>query len=198
MWQTRRKLQSPLAKTHEHHHDSHSAEEHWRHTLKHAKLRVTSVRLEILTLLNQTPRAIAAQEVFDALLSASKKNKSAKPDRVTVYRTLTSLVDAGLAHKVDPGDRVFRFSLTDHARCAEGKHEHEHPHFVCDSCGTVECLSDAQVILKPAAQVGTGAGGAGVGKGSTKPSRRKVNQHDVLLHGTCEQCVDEPAKPSKG
>lgn len=153
-------------------------ESHRREALRRAGMRVTGVRLGVLEVLDRGGRALTAQDVADALSARGAKERAGPrgaPDRVTVYRTLNSLVDAGLAHKVDPGDRVFRFSLTDHARCHGGEHRHEHPHFVCDSCGVVECLGDAEVLIRSAAE------GA---------PRRRVKQQDVLLHGTCEKCVD--------
>ena len=107
--------------------------------------------------------------------------RSGKPDRVTVYRTLNALVEAGIAHRVDPGDRIFRFGLAGdhaaHARPAAAKHP-DHPHFVCNSCGTVECLEDSEVVIRPRRG------------GEAPPARRRVTQKDVMLHGTCEDCSD--------
>ena len=122
-----------------------------------------------------SPVALEAADLAEAIKRAGEE-----ADRVTVYRTLNTLVDSGIAHRVDPGDRIFRFSLTDHGRCTEGHHEHEHPHMVCDTCGAVECILDAEVTIKPR------AGGAGM-----SASRRafKVTQQDIMLHGTCDRCA---------
>lgn len=146
--------------------------------LREAGLRVTSVRLAILKMLTESRQAVNAQQVFDHAVAAAGKGK--KPDRVTVYRTLNSLVEAGLAHRVDPGDRVFRFSLTDHEGCTAEHHVHEHPHFVCDSCGTVECMQGAEVVLRTPSE-------------SAGPARsaRQVKQQDVVLHGKCGKCADD-------
>lgn len=149
-----------------------------RELLKHAKLRVTPVRLDILAALAEHPQAITAQQLFDALCAAAGKRRKPKPDRVTVYRTLNTLVEANLAHKVDPGDRVYRFSLTDHAHCHGDHHAHEHPHFVCDDCGTVECLEGAEVSIKRASP-------------AAEESKRTLKQQDVVLHGTCGKCGDQ-------
>jgi Fur family ferric uptake transcriptional regulator len=151
--------------------------------LRAANLRVTAIRLALLDLLQHARQPLAAQQIFDDL-TAKRKPREPKPDRVTVYRTLNSLVDAGLAHKVDPGDRVFRFSLTDHAHCTTEYHVHEHPHFVCDTCGTVECLEEEQVVVKRRTPTPKGE----------HASKRRVRQEGVVLHGTCETCVDEPPR----
>lgn len=153
-----------------------------RELLRQGNLRVTSVRMAILRLLAQSPVALEASDIT-AALEATEANA----DRVTVYRTLNALVDAGIAHRVDPGDRIFRFSLTDHGRCTPEHHEHEHPHMVCDSCGAVECILDAEVIIKPRT-------------GATPPSRRafKVSQQGIMLHGTCDRCADRPPSAAPG
>ncbi len=155
-----------------------------RDVLRQAGLRVTDMRLALLQRLAAARQPATAQQVFDDLCAHAKRDRSPRPDRVTVYRTLNTLVDKGLAHKVDPGDRVFRFSLTDHARCEGEKHVHEHPHFVCDSCGTVECMEGTEVVVKSAPAHAE----------SAAPARRKVKPDGVVLHGTCETCVEEPAR----
>lgn len=168
-----------------------------RGILKGAKLRVTGVRLDVLAVLAESGQALNAQQVYDAV--AARGGGDASPDRVTVYRTLNALVDAGAAHKVDPGDRVFRFRLTDHAHCDGHHHDHEHPHFVCDDCGTVECLEGAKVQITPGPETSAGhgaragKGGAGVGGGAGGVGRRTVRP-DVVLHGTCASCGDEDAR----
>jgi Fur family ferric uptake transcriptional regulator len=166
----------------DHHHPALSTQtdDTLRSALRAAGMRITGVRLALLKLMGQSRAPASAQQIFDDLCAARRTGlKSQRPDRVTVYRTLNSLVEAGLAHKVDPGDRVFRFSLTDHARCEGQRHVHEHPHFVCDECGTVECLEGERVVIK------------GSRGGADAPQRRRVKQEGVVLHGTCGDCADE-------
>ncbi len=158
-----------------------------RDILRHAKLRITDMRIALLDQLAAARQPASAQQIFDDLCAAAKRDKATRPDRVTVYRTLNTLVQAMLAHKVDPGDRVFRFSLTDHARCEGQEHDHAHPHFVCDSCGTVECLEGSQVVVKSPPPR----------PDAVSAARRKVKQDGVVLHGTCETCVDEPPRKKR-
>ncbi len=173
-------------------------------------MRVTPVRLGVLRALCQTHTALSADQIVDELSrNQPGKGRKRKPDRVTVYRTLSALVDSGIAHRLDPGDRVFRFGLSgDHAahapaNCGCGASEncghpatpptrpstedqsHGHPHFLCESCGKVECLEGTEVVLKPR----EGSEGRG------QPAMT-VRRHQVLLKGTCGECeVPEPAKP---
>lgn len=137
--------------------------------LRGAGLRVTEVRLGVVRALAKSQaagRTLLAADVAAALPSA---------DRVTVYRTLNTLVEAGIAHRVDPGDRIFRFGLTDHAHCSAEHHDHEHPHLVCESCGVVQCLDDAVVTITP----------RGGGHAATW---RHIRQQHVTLRGMCERC----------
>lgn len=165
--------------------------------LRECGLRVTPVRLAILRIMEAAPSALHAQEIFDRVAAsegvgtqaAARKSRggedaSARPDRVTVYRTLNALVGSGIAHKVDPGDRVFRFSLTDHARCTHEHHVHEHPHFVCDTCGKVECLQDTEVVIHSRSQH---AHGHAKDAAAALGTRMKVES--VMLRGTCGQCA---------
>jgi Fur family ferric uptake transcriptional regulator len=130
-------------------------------------MRVTSVRVRVMGVLAGARTPLTAQELADQISGA---------DRVTIYRTLNSLVETGLAHKVDPGDRVFRFGLTGAKK--DEKRGHQHPHFVCDECGNVECLEDTEVIVQR--------------RGTAKPKKRmRLSAKDVLLHGTCEECGED-------
>lgn len=159
--------------------------------LRGAALRVTPVRLAVLAVLSKSSSALEAAEIFARLAGEAGKRGGGKGredfDRVTVYRTLNSFVEKGIAHKVDPGDRVFRFSLTDHAHCSEHEHDHEHPHLVCDSCGSVQCMPEAEVIIRT----------KGGEKGGEKKHAASVRQQDVTLHGTCGRCEDEGGSPAR-
>ncbi|MBL8758796.1 MAG: transcriptional repressor [Phycisphaerae bacterium] len=151
--------------------------------LRRAGLRATGARIRLVGLLAASRAPVDAQSILDRLGEGA--------DRVTVYRTLGALVEAGLAHRVDPGDRVFRFRLTDHSRCesddprhAGAKHDHEHPHLVCDSCGAVECMDDADVVIRH-----RDAGARTAGPWGASPGTWVVKQQSVTVRGTCGRCV---------
>ncbi|HBS29298.1 MAG TPA: transcriptional repressor [Phycisphaerales bacterium] len=137
-------------------------ESRWRERLHAGGLRATTARLAVLRALSAQPAPAAAQDIIDAV-------DPGEADRVTVYRTLNSLVEAGLAHRMDPGDRVWRFGIL-------GDAHDRHAHFVCDACGTVRCLADATISV--------------AFKGRKAAERFRVRQQDVYLHGTCEGCAD--------
>jgi Fur family ferric uptake transcriptional regulator len=145
--------------------------EMWKDRLRGAGLRVTAARLCVLRVLHDSPLTLSAQEVLNAA------ERGGEADRVTVYRTLNALVEAGIAHRVDPGDRVWRFGLI------AGEHG-QHAHFVCDACGTISCLEDATITVSL--------------RGRSSPDRFRVTQQDVYLHGTCGECMDGPVKKKRG
>lgn len=142
-------------------------QDHWKARLREAGLRVTGARLDVLHALHDSPLPLTAQDVLDGVA------KLGPTDRVTVYRTLNSLVDLGIAHRVDPGDRTWRYGLL-------AKDHHQHAHFVCDDCGSIRCLDEAMITVSV--------------KGKPSPDRFKITQQDVYLHGTCESCLEHPAR----
>lgn len=98
-------------------------------------------------------------------------------DAVTVYRTLNTFTRKGLVHRVRGGGdaRSWRYALGRAGTDDGGAAEHRHPHFVCDDCGKLECLTDATV---PAGLVRSlGVNGDHV-----------VSYPEVVLHGLCPKC----------
>lgn len=104
--------------------------------------RVTAPRVHVLGVLLAAGRALTHAEVEARLDAALGIN------RVTVYRVLEWLTENKIAHKLSGDDRVWRFSVQD-----EG-HTGDHPHFVCNACGRVLCLSTPQENPKPRLPVG--------------------------------------------
>jgi Fe2+ or Zn2+ uptake regulation protein len=204
--------------------------------LRAAKLRVTDARIAILDVLCHASRALDAQQVLDALSFAVEKDHAHQHaggtcdhdhaadgspvtlDRVTVYRTLASLVDAGIAHRVTTSDRVHRYALAGAAHATHAAHAastadthqltiggvqskgvkrtgalkapaiitHAHPHFVCDTCGRVECLDELDMQLRPAdASLAPAKADAFIKR---LTAQRRIVRHEMLLHGTCADC----------
>jgi len=88
-------------------------------------------------------------------------------DKVTVYRTLESLVEAGLVHRAFTYKRTWYFELADHCT------EHQcHPHFTCTSCGVTHCLTDVSLPMAKVAQKGF-----------------VVSRQQVRLEGLCPACA---------
>ncbi len=106
--------------------------------LRNASLRITIARVNVLAALLSARCACSHQDMQDIFTDM---------DRVTLYRALDCLTDAGLAHKIAGDDRVFRYSAgTDHVEQGgsvdAGHHatQHQHGHFKCTRCAKVFCL----------------------------------------------------------
>ncbi|TFW04838.1 transcriptional repressor [Oxalobacteraceae bacterium OM1] len=133
--------------------------------LREAAVRVTEARVKVLAALLGAPRAYSHQDVQEAL---------ADMDRVTLYRALDCLTDAGLAHKIAGEDRVFRYS----AGADQAVDEHQHGHFKCTRCARVFCMdgmTDAEALRDSLRRA--------LGKG--------FQSHDIefTIKGWCADCA---------
>jgi Fur family ferric uptake transcriptional regulator len=146
--------------------------------LRQAEIRVTQARLDVLSVLLSKQRAMSHNEMQDALPTM---------DRVTLYRALDCLADAGLAHKITADDRVFRFSTgSDASQSAEVKQslmppQHHHGHFQCTRCSKVFCLeqSDAASSLSDQLQATLA---------STALKGFQSHGIEVTIKGWCDRC----------
>ena len=133
-----------------------------RATIRKAGLRSTTPRVAVLRRLVQATTPVSHGELAERLGAEGM-------DRTTIYRNLVDLTDAGLVQRTDLGDHVWRFELK---RTAD---EPRHPHFTCVDCGSVACLPEVTVSVKP--------GGKGVPRSLLK---QKV---EIQLRGTCDECA---------
>jgi Fur family ferric uptake transcriptional regulator len=124
-----------------------------------AKLKRTGPRRAILDVLLKSNRPQTAEEIIIKLGKAG-------PNKVTVYRTLDSLVDAGIVHRAFVEERSQHYELAD--KCSE----HQcHPHFVCIDCGQTRCLPEVSVPMATSA-----------------PSGFVIQRQQVRLEGICSRC----------
>ncbi len=98
--------------------------------LKGVGLKRTTGREALLNVLMDAPFPLTQDEISLRLTDVGL-------NRVTIYRALDSFLEAGLVHRIESGERVWKF-----AYCGCGSREHCHPHFICRACGKVECLED--------------------------------------------------------
>ncbi|HJL19991.1 MAG TPA: transcriptional repressor [Sandaracinaceae bacterium LLY-WYZ-13_1] len=133
-----------------------------KQVLRDAGLRATSARAAVLRCLIEAQRPLTHADVCERLASLGY-------DRATLYRNLMDLTDVGLALRTDLGDHLWRFELA-------GRDEHEdtvHPHFVCSECGTVRCLPDDALDVRPVRGV---------------PRSVKRKRVEIQIRGLCNAC----------
>lgn len=134
--------------------------------LRGAGLRRTPVRIAVLGRVCAARRPVGAGELIEGL--------GADVDEVTVYRTLNTLAEHKLVHRVRGEGGAWRYAA---ATSTEGHEGHPHAHFVCDQCGSVECLEQVPVpeqLFKPRS----------LGR------RYDVTHAELVVHGTCPKCHD--------
>lgn len=124
-------------------------------------LRCTRARALVLEHLSARGRPQAHSEI-------AKGRRTAGLDRVTLYRTLSTLEEAGLVHRVQDHDGAWRFCA--HVRLAKGC-PGNHPHFQCTRCGRMQCLT-AQAL--PWVSV---------------PKDALVTGKQFLIYGLCPKCA---------
>ncbi len=135
--------------------------------LREVGLRATSARAAVLDALIAAGSPMTHADVCERLAQSEF-------DRATIYRNLTDLAEAGLVRRHDLGDRLWRYELADRAHDEHADDDRHHPHFVCTSCGGVECLPDGAVLV-------TAVKGA--------PRSLKGGLIEVQVRGTCNACA---------
>lgn len=130
-------------------------------TLKTFNLRHTTGREEVLSLFLNADHALAHHDVENGL--------GPDHDRVTIYRTLRTFLDKGLIHKVldDEGDTKYALCRD---TCSQTRHQHEHVHFKCETCGQTTCLDTVRIPAVPLPQ---------------GYFRKEMN---LLIQGICQDC----------
>ena len=141
-----------------------STPEDLRARIRAAGLRVTDPRIAVLVHLEGAATPLSHAEVADRMTSKGW-------DRATIYRNLTDLTEAGLVHRTDVGDHIWRFEICREDATHAGP---DHPHFVCNECGEVSCLPDEAV------QIHAGFGVPGALRGA---------DIEIQIKGRCDRCV---------
>jgi len=131
-----------------------------REMLKAAKLYCTAGRIAILIVLMKAGKPLS----HDQIARRSGKNQF---DKVTIYRTLESLLGVGLVHKAFIDKRAWHFELAHN--CTESQC---HPHFTCTSCGETTCLMEISLPMAKSPHKGY-----------------IIRRQQVRLEGLCPACA---------
>ncbi len=133
-----------------------------RHMLKEAELYCTEARIAILTALQEAQCPLSQNQIAERLTQKAL-------NKVTIYRTLDSLLEAGLVHRAFIHERAWHFELADH--CSETQC---HPHFTCTTCGRTHCLPDVFVPMAKSPYQGF-----------------IIHHQQVRLEGLCPTCAED-------
>ena len=138
--------------------------EHVHAVLARSGLKRGGARERIIDLLDGEPCALSVAEIEDAL-----REHGGPIGRATIYRALELLCEHGLAERLSVGDGQARFEAVDPGG-------HHHHHLVCEQCGRLVAFDDPaleRAIDRVSERLGA-----------------RVERHDVLLRGACEDCGD--------
>ena len=128
--------------------------------LKRKRLSVTDSRKKILSLFLSHQDALTHGDI--------EMKAGEKFDRVTVYRTLQTVVEKGIIHTIPTADNSIRYALC--KDCEEGHHHDDHVHFICNNCDKTICLDN---VVSPVIEL---------------PEGFTANTVQVVINGICRDC----------
>ena len=134
--------------------------------LSGAGYRRGGAREAVIELLDDQPCALSALDIEDRL----RTGEGRRVGRASIYRVVDELVSLDLLTRVDVGDGVARYE----PQRGHAAHEHHH-HLVCDGCGRLEPFQDDALEHALHAL-------------ATHMLSFDVSDHDVTLHGCCQDC----------
>ncbi len=123
-------------------------------------LRCTRARRVVLEMLNRKDRPLSHQEI-------AAEAEIGSLDRVTLYRTLTTLLQVGLLHRIQDVNGVWRFRAH---RAQPGECGGNHIHFLCLECNQMYCLPDQSLPWVE------------------KPEGAEVLGKQLVVYGRCAAC----------
>jgi Fur family transcriptional regulator, ferric uptake regulator len=131
--------------------------------LRHQQLRITDMRIQVLELFLSSREALSQNDLETRLSEA---------DRITLYRTLRTFQEKGLIHKAIDGTEKQKYALCNHEHCGPDHHNDHHAHFHCDACGKTTCVDSIPAPIIKA------------------PEGFQVHETHLVIHGTCNLCVN--------
>jgi Fur family transcriptional regulator, ferric uptake regulator len=134
--------------------------EYYIDILKLNKLKVTPARLAILELFIQSNIPLSVDMI-------EQKVEGKTINMVTIYRTIESFCELGIANRVDLRQASVFYELSG---------GHHHHHIVCTKCGYIEDFDSCQIERLSTDIVG-------------RSKRFKlINDHSFELFGVCKPC----------
>ncbi|MCF6295855.1 MAG: transcriptional repressor [Flavobacteriaceae bacterium] len=103
--------------------------------LEQNNVKPTAMRLLVLQFLYNKKVAVSLTNIEDYFDNS---------DRTTLFRTLKTFVNNGIAHKIDDGTGITKYALCEeNCNCQMGNDLHLHFH--CNNCAETVCLTDYKI-----------------------------------------------------
>jgi Fur family ferric uptake transcriptional regulator len=132
--------------------------------LEKASIKPIANRVRVLEVIDANGGPMSADDIHKALEAELAIN------RVTVYRILDLLSDAGLVERLSTGGRAHLYGLS--AR----ECRRPHAHFYCTACGRLDCLDPMEDVF---AKITTDLTAGG-----------RVQKVEIRIDGVCRRCMD--------
>jgi len=126
--------------------------------LRDVGLRVTLNRIEVLSIISNYSKAITYSDLQKRLIGF---------DRVTLYRTIQSLMEFKIIHIAMVDDDEKYYAMKNFQISAK---EHDHLHFKCTSCNEVSCIHQESPI-------------------STVIPGYTIDSVSIKITGVCNRCI---------
>jgi Fur family ferric uptake transcriptional regulator/Fur family zinc uptake transcriptional regulator len=136
--------------------------------IRAAGLRRTPARVQVLGVIGAAGRPLTHAEL-------AAHPEIAGMDAITLYRTLATLKEAGLVHRVQGTDGVWRSCAQPGVAGCPGNHAH----FLCTGCARMECLVD-----QPMPRVNA-------------PDGATVEGRHFVAYGRCSACGSDSGEQSR-
>jgi len=131
-----------------------------KNLLSNRNLKATSTRIRVLQLIHDYHSAIPYSIIQEDL---------GKTDRITLYRTIQTLLEKGIIHKAFSDKEETYYALCGNS-CTTKSHSHNHAHFKCTNCESVTCVPLHQEL-------------------SISLPQFKIENIHIHLTGLCKNCA---------
>lgn len=123
------------------------------------QIKKTSPRVSIINALQKSDFPLSESEV--------KERMGDLYDRITFYRSVQTLIEAGIIHRIVAG-HITKYALN-HCR-DDHQHETDHVHFFCEQCKALVCLNEIKI------------------QSYSLPVGFVKKECDVVIKGLCTSC----------
>ena len=103
--------------------------------LENNKVKPTAMRLLVLQFLFNKKVAVSLTNIEDYFDNS---------DRTTLYRTVKTFVESGIAHQIDDGTGITKYALCEE-NCNCEIETDLHLHFHCNNCNETVCLTEHKI-----------------------------------------------------
>ncbi|MDR1091746.1 MAG: transcriptional repressor [Prevotella sp.] len=127
--------------------------------LKNKGLKKTAQRIMLINILQKASIALTESDI--------KAEMGDLYDRITFYRTVQTLLDADIIHRIAVNNVIVKYALN---ALHIPKPEMNHAHFFCKNCHSVICIGDTPSVEYKL------------------PEYFSVDECEILIKGICANC----------